>query len=192
MFTTLSTALSALNANSIAVSVVGNDLANLDTTGYKTTEVAFQDLMSESMGGINGFSLGMGTARPGTIRQFNQGTLQTGLGGLNAGIQGQGVFMVKNANSVPLYTRDGTFTVGSSGYLVDANGLRVQGWTTGTDGAVNTNGATGRHSDSIRNAVSARSVQQRHPQHEFELFAAVAGTTTGRGQRRPFSAHHGV
>ncbi len=76
MFTTLSTALSALNANSTAVSVVGNDLANLNTTGYKTTEVAFQDLMAESMGGINGFSLGMGTARPQTIRQFTNGSLQ--------------------------------------------------------------------------------------------------------------------
>src|ERR1039458_4005952 len=90
MFTTLSTALSALNANSTAVSVVGNDLANLDTTGFKTTEVAFEDLMSESMGGINGFSLGMGTARPQTIKQYTQGGLQTGLGGLNAAIQGQG------------------------------------------------------------------------------------------------------
>jgi flagellar hook protein FlgE len=48
MFTTLSTALSALNANSIAVSAVGNDLASLDTTGYKTTEVAFEDLMAET------------------------------------------------------------------------------------------------------------------------------------------------
>src|ERR1019366_6587157 len=143
MFTTLSTALSALNANSIAVSVVGNDLANLNTTGYKTTQVAFQDLMAESMGGINGFSLGMGTARPQTIRQFTQGGLQTGLGGLNAAIQGQGFFMVKDGKGVPLYTRDGTFTTGANGFLVDANGLRVQGWTAGSSGIVDTNTATG-------------------------------------------------
>src|SRR5215475_1605092 len=108
MFTTLSTALSALNANSTAVSVVGNDLANMNTTGYKTTQVAFQDLMAQSMGGINGFSLGMGTARPQTIRQFSQGSMQTGLGGLNAAIQGQGFFMVKDLKGVPLYTRDGS------------------------------------------------------------------------------------
>src|SRR3954462_15929272 len=114
MYTTLSTALSALNANSTAVAVVGNDLANLNTTGYKTTQIAFQDLMAESMGGINAFSLGMGTARPQTIRQFSQGGLQTGLGGLSAAIQGQGFFMVKNAEGVPLYTRDGSFTIGNN------------------------------------------------------------------------------
>src|SRR5579862_2292113 len=143
MFTTLSTALSALNANSTAVSVVGNDLSNLNTTGYKTTQIAFQDLMAESLGGINGYQLGMGTARPQTIRQFNQGGLQTGLGGLNAAIQGQGFFVVRNGKGVPLYTRDGSFTVGTNGYLVDANGLRVQGWTAGPNGVLDTNAAIG-------------------------------------------------
>ena len=160
MFTTLSTALSALNANSTAVSVVGNDLANLNTTGYKTTQIAFQDLMAESMGGINGFSLGMGTARPQTIRQFTQGGLQTGLGGLNAAIQGQGFFMVKNAKGVPLYTRDGSFTIGTNGYLVDANGLRVQGWTAGTDGVAEHQRGDRRHSGAVGYAVSSGSLHQ--------------------------------
>jgi flagellar hook protein FlgE len=178
MFTTLSTALSALNANSIAVSVVGNDLANLDTTGYKSTEVAFQDLMAESMGGINGFSLGMGTAQPQTIRQFSQGSLQTGLGGLNAAIQGQGFFMVKDANGNPLYTRDGTFTTGSNGYLVDANGLQVQGWSADANGVLNTNGSPGAIS------IPAGTLFPPVASSEVSLSmnlnaAAIAGTTTG-------------
>ena len=178
MFTTLSTALSALNANSTAVSVVGNDLANLNTTGYKTTEVAFQDLMAQSMGGINGFYLGMGTARPQTIRQYSQGTLQTGLGGLNAAIQGQGFFMVKNGNGVPLYTRDGTFTVGSNGYLVDANGLRIQGWTTNTNGVLDTNTATG--DIPIPSGTLFPPVPSTNVTLSMNLnSAAVAGTTTG-------------
>src|ERR1041385_6070861 len=143
MFTTLSTALSALNANSTAVSVVGNDLANLNTTGYKTTQIAFQDLMTQSLGGINGLAIGLGTARPQGLRQFSQGATQTGLGGLNAAIQGQGFFIVKDQKGNPLYTRDGTFVVGPDGYLVGANGLRVQGWTAATDETLNTSGATG-------------------------------------------------
>ena len=178
MYTTLSTALSALNANSTAVSVVGNDLANLNTTGYKTTQIAFQDLMAESMGGINGFSLGMGTARPQTIRQFSQGGLQTGLGGLNAAIQGQGFFMVKNGKGVPLYTRDGSFTIGSNGYLVDANGLRVQGWTAGTDGTLNTNAATGDipiPSGTLFPPVASSKVALSLNLNS----AAIAGTTSG-------------
>ena len=178
MFTTLSTALSALNANSTAVSVVGNDLANLNTTGYKNTEIAFQDLMAETMGGVNGFSLGMGTARPQTIRQFTQGSMQTGLGGLNAAIQGQGFFMVSNGKGNTLYTRDGTFTIGSDGYLVDANGLRVQGWTAGSNGILNTNGATGDipiPSGTLYPPVASTKVTL-----SMNLDSkAIAGTTTG-------------
>jgi flagellar hook protein FlgE len=178
MFTTLSTALSALNANSTAVSVVGNDLANLNTTGYKTTQIAFQDLMAESMGGINGYQLGMGTARPQTIRQFNQGGLQTGLGGLNAAIQGQGFFMVKSDKGVPLYTRDGSFTVGTNGYLVNANGLRVQGWTAGTSGVLDTNAATG--DIPIPSGTLFPPVASTNVTFSLNLnSAAVAGTTTG-------------
>ncbi len=178
MFTTLSTALSALNANSIAVSAVGNDLANLDTTGYKTTEVAFEDLMAETMGGTNGFSLGMGTARPQTITQYTQGTLQTGLGGLNAAIQGQGFFMISDGNGNTLYSRDGTFTTGSNGYLVDANGLRVQGWSAGPNGVVNTNGATG--DIAIPSGTLFPPVASTKVTLSMNLdSAAIAGTTTG-------------
>ena len=178
MFTTLSTALSALNANSIAVSAVGNDLANLDTTGYKTTEVAFEELMAETMGGTNGFSLGMGTARPQTIVQYTQGTLQTGLGGLNAGIQGQGFFMIADGNGNTLYSRDGTFTTGSNGYLVDANGLRVQGWSAGANGVVNTNGPTG--SIAVPSGTLFPPVASTKVTLSMNLdSAAIAGTTTG-------------
>ena len=178
MFTTLSTALSALNANSTAVSVVGNDLANLDTTGFKTTEIAFEDLMSESMGGINGFSLGMGTARPQTIKQYTQGGLQTGLGGLNAAIQGQGFFMIADGKGNTLYTRDGTFTTGANGYLVDANGQHVQGWSAGTNGVVNTNGATGDitvPSGTLFPPVASTKVSLSMNLNS----AAIAGTSTG-------------
>jgi len=178
MFTTLSTALSALNANSIAVAAVGNDLANLDTTGYKTTEVAFESLMAETMGGTNGFSLGMGTARPQTITQYTQGGLQTGLGGLNAAVQGQGFFMVADGKGNTLYTRDGTFTTGASGYLVDANGLRVQGWSAGPNGVVNTNGATG--DISVPSGTLFPPVASTKVTLSGNLdAAALAGTTTG-------------
>src|SRR5579871_4296571 len=129
MFTAFSTALSALNANSVAVAAVGNDLANMNTTGYKTTQVAFQDLMSETLGGVGRFQLGMGTARPQTMRDFGQGNLQGGTGSLTAGIQGQGFFVVNDAKGKPLYTRDGTFTTDKNGFLVDTSGQRVQGWT---------------------------------------------------------------
>jgi len=178
MFTTLSTALSALNANSIAVSVVGNDLANLNTTGYKTTQIAFSDMMAQTMGGINGLTLGMGTARPQTIRHFGQGSMQSGLGGLNAAIQGQGFFMVKDGKGKPLYTRDGTFVPGAGGYLVDAHGSRVQGWTTGPDGTLNTSGITG--DIQIPSGTLFPPVASTKVSLSMNLnAAAIAGTTSG-------------
>jgi flagellar hook protein FlgE len=174
MFTTLSTALTALNANSTAVSVVGNDLANLNTTGYKSTEVAFQDLMAETMGGL---SIGMGTSVPQTIRQFSQGSLQTGLGGLNAAIQGQGFFIVNNGQG-NFYTRDGTFSVGPNGYLVDQNGHAVQGWTAGANGVINTNGAIG--SIAIPTGTLSNPVASTNVSLSMNLnSAAIAGTTSG-------------
>ena len=65
MFTSFSTALSALNATSTAIDVVGNNLANLNTTGYKASVVAFHDLVSQSLGtGLGETQVGFGTARP--------------------------------------------------------------------------------------------------------------------------------
>lgn len=142
MFTTFSTALSALDANTTAVSVVGNNLANLNTTGYKDTTVAFRELMTQSLGGIGGYQVGLGTGRPQTIRQFTQGGIQSGAGTMDAAIQGQGFFVVKDAAGNSLYTRDGTFTVDKSGYVVTSAGQRVQGWM-GANGVVNSNGLTG-------------------------------------------------
>ena len=63
MITAVSTALSGLNASSDAINVIGNDLANLNTTGYKANELNFQDLISESMGSSGNFhQVGVGVA----------------------------------------------------------------------------------------------------------------------------------
>ena len=78
MFTSFSTALSALNATSTAVDVVGNNLANLNTPGFKTSVVYFRDLVTQSLGaGLGETQVGFGTGRPLTIRQFTQGAIQT-------------------------------------------------------------------------------------------------------------------
>ena len=77
MNTAFSTALSALNATSTAIDVVGNNLANLNTTGFKASEVSFYDLMTQPSGGaFNGTQVGLGTAPPITVAQFAQGSVQ--------------------------------------------------------------------------------------------------------------------
>jgi flagellar hook protein FlgE len=142
MFTSFSTALSALNADSTAIDVVGNNLANLNTTGYKAVDVSFQDLVTQSLGaGLGSTQVGFGVAQPTTLTQFTQGALQSTSGPLDSAIQGQGFFVVDTPDNATEYTRDGSFQVNSSGDLITATGDAVQGWNA-QNGVLNTNGAT--------------------------------------------------
>ena len=146
MFTSFSTALSALNATSTAVDVVGNNLANLNTPGFKTNVVYFRDLVTQSLGaGLGETQVGFGTGRPLTIRQFTQGAIQSSTGLLDAAVQGDGFFVAKNAQGNTIYTRAGNFQVDDFGNLKTNTGELVQGWTAldTTTGILDTNGAIG-------------------------------------------------
>jgi flagellar hook protein FlgE len=145
MFTTsFSTALSALNATSTAIDVVGNNLANLNTPGFKTTEVCFRDMVTQSLGaGLGDTQVGFGTGTPLTVTQFTQGAIQPSAGLLDAAIQGDGFFVLQNSAGQAQYTRAGNFQVDKSGNLLTDTGDQVMGWTavSATTGAIDTNGA---------------------------------------------------
>src|ERR1700733_15131505 len=99
MFTSFSTALSALNATTTAIDVVGNNLANLNTPGFKASVVSFHDLVTQSLGaGLGNTQVGFGVGSPITLREFTQGAQQTTNGPLDAMIQGDGFFVVQGAN----------------------------------------------------------------------------------------------
>jgi flagellar hook protein FlgE len=136
-FTAFSTALSALNAHSVAVDVVGNNLANLNTPGFKASSVVFHDLVTQALG-LGETQVGLGIARPLTIRQFTQGALQSSGGNLDAAVQGDGFFVVRDYTGAMLLTRAGNFRADLDGNLLMATGERVQGWTE-VGGVVNTN-----------------------------------------------------
>ena len=146
MFTSFSTALSALSATSTAIDVVGNNLANLNTPGFKTSQVCFRDLVTQSLGaGLGETQVGFGTGQPLTVRQFTQGAVQTSSGLLDASIQGDGFFVLRDTSGNLLYTRAGNFQADKNGNMLTSTGASVQGWTTldPITGAVNTNGPIG-------------------------------------------------
>lgn len=140
--TALYTGATGMISFSTMLDVVGNNIANLNTTGYKAQSVSFQDLLYQTLspgspatttnGGTNPVQLGQGVGLGATTTNYAQGTItQTG-NPLDAAIQGNG-FFVLGAGATQLYTRDGEFSVGSSGYLVDpTTGEMVQ--RTGTVG----------------------------------------------------------
>src|SRR3974377_1899269 len=101
MLTSFSTALSALDANETAIDVVGNNLANMNTPGFKASTVQFRDMMSQSSAQGDA-QIGYGVEAPLTYREFSQGPMQPGSGALTAAIQGQGFFVLQGANGAPL------------------------------------------------------------------------------------------
>jgi flagellar hook protein FlgE len=139
MFTSFSAALTGLAASEVGVDVVGNNLANLNTTGYKASSVSFYDLVAQSLGLGTGESVGLGTGKPLTVHEFTQGAIQTTSGALDGAIQGDGFFVVRDPNGTQSYTRAGNFQVDANGNLVTATGERVQGWNI-AGGVLNTNG----------------------------------------------------
>ncbi|MBY0502871.1 MAG: flagellar hook protein FlgE [Bryobacteraceae bacterium] len=141
MFTAFSTALSALGAHSTGVDVVANNLANLNTAGFKASGLAFYDLVSEAYGQGN-TQVGFGVSRPITIRQFTQGAIQNSNGPLDAAIQGDGFLIVRTPADGLLYTRGGSMTVDREGNLLTGKGLQVQGWTE-KNGTLNASGPIG-------------------------------------------------
>ncbi len=143
MANSFSTALSGLSANSTAIDVIGNNLANLNTPGFKASAVSFHDLVTQSIGaGLGSTQVGFGVGVPITLRQFSQGALQSTGGPLDAAIQGDGFFIVMNSNGNTEYTRGGNFMVDTQGNLTTATGEKVQGWTQNA-GVVDTNQPVG-------------------------------------------------
>ena len=143
MSSAFSIALSSLQANSDAINTTGNNLANLNTTGFKGSNVDFQTLVSEQIGGGGAaHQYGLGVASPLNQQDFSQGTIQSSTSPLAAAIQGNGFFVVNDANNNQMYTRDGDFTLSSSGVLQTQTGQNVQGWTA-TQSGINTTVAPG-------------------------------------------------
>ena len=134
-----STALSGLAANNTALDVVGNNLANLNTSGFKSDAILFKDIMGQTSGST---SIGAGVATTGTTKQFTQGSIQPTAGALDAAIEGNGLFVLREPAGGVLYTRAGSFKFNGEGTLVTATGEKVQGWAA-VNGVLDTTGNIG-------------------------------------------------
>lgn len=141
MISSFSTALSGLEADSGAIDVIGNDLANINTTGYKANEIEFSELIGQQLGGGSG-QVGLGVSPVSAFANYSQGTLNNTGGATDAAIQGGGFFVVQGPNNQTDYTRDGSFQINANGELATAAGDAVQGWSS-IGGTVNPNGPIG-------------------------------------------------
>lgn len=137
--------LSGMKANATTLNVVGNNLANLNTTGYKGSVVSFQDLLGATLTRTNGagnpMQPGMGVSLAGISPVFSQGGLQTTSKSTDVAILGNGFFVVNNGQQ-NYYTRAGDFSLDSQGYLMTQQGMYVQGYTI-TNNVTNSTGNLG-------------------------------------------------
>lgn len=125
-----SAGLSGLHAHSAALSVIGNNLANLNTVGFKASTVNFMDLVSQTTAGVSGNpqQVGLGVATGAISPVFSQGTIENSRESTNVAIQGHGFFIVRGRDGLS-YTRAGTFSLNREGKLVTPDGYAVQGYT---------------------------------------------------------------
>lgn len=146
MIRSMSSALSGLRNHQMQIDVIGNDIANVSTTGYKGSTTIFSDVLSQTLSGAtapggqtagtNPSQVGLGSRMVGTLQSQAQGALQRTGRATDLAIQGDGFFVVANGNE-QMYTRNGSFVLDAGGRIATIDGLLVQGWQAEADGTVN-------------------------------------------------------
>lgn len=130
MGNSLWTGISGLNGASSELDVISNNIANVNTIGFKSSKIFFADVLSQSIsGGSSGsMQIGRGVTTSEILTQFGSGSFESTSNGTDVAIDGDGFFMVNDTDGATYYTRAGAFTISSEGYLVDTNGYKVQGY----------------------------------------------------------------
>ena len=149
MLRSLFSGISGLRSHQTMLDVTGNNIANVNTTGFKASQIQFKDTLSqvltnaggaqEGIGGTNPAQVGLGVQVAGVTTNFQQGASQVTNRSTDMMISGDGFFVVSK-NGQNFYTRSGAFDFDANGNLVTGEGALVQGWAAGADGTINVNG----------------------------------------------------
>ncbi len=158
MLRSMFSGITGLRAHQQMMDVVGNNIANVNTAGYKAQNAVFETVISqavkspaapvaagqaiENQGGQNGLQIGLGVALGGVSTNFNQGSAQLTGVSTDFMIQGDGFFVANNGTE-NLFTRAGAFTTDAEGQLVTPDGSIIQGWMANATGVIDTNGVIG-------------------------------------------------
>ncbi len=148
----IQTGFTGIETNQIAIDTIGNNVANVNTTGFKSSRALFETLLfhtieggtrpDQNQGGTNPVQVGYGAGLATTQRSFAQGTFQqTGVPS-DLAVDGNGFFIVNASPDVQVYTRDGAFQLNTENVLVTASGGFVQGFAASDDGTIDTGNLT--------------------------------------------------
>ncbi|OJB55366.1 flagellar hook protein FlgE, partial [Burkholderia ubonensis] len=129
--------LSGLSGASNALDVIGNNIANANTVGFKSSTAQFADMYANSVATSVNTQIGIGTRISSVQQSFGQGTINTTNNALDVAINGNGFFQMSN-NGVVTYSRDGTFQRDKNGFIVDSQGRNLMGYNATAGGVINT------------------------------------------------------
>ncbi|BBU28746.1 flagellar hook protein FlgE [Burkholderia sp. THE68] len=129
-------ALSGLGAASSDLDVIGNNIANANTVGFKQGAAQFADMYANSMATAVSNQIGIGTRLSEVQQQFSQGTITTTNQALDVAINGNGFYQLSNNGSV-VYSRNGVFHLDDTGKIVNSSGLQLMGYAADSSGVVN-------------------------------------------------------
>jgi flagellar hook protein FlgE len=137
MIASLYAGISGLSANSTAMTVIGDNIANVNTTAFKSNSSHFANILSTSLGGDSTTNnVGRGVEFWGTNAQWTQGSLENSSNPTDMAVNGKGFFMVQDDTGANFYTRAGNFTFDKEGYLVNPDRMQLQGYQIDANGNI--------------------------------------------------------
>ncbi len=137
--------LSGLNASSKNLDVIGHNIANVGTTGFKASRAEFAEMVAASMGAGGGANYGIGVEVAAVAQQFSQGNITVTGNNLDVAINGSGFFKVQQPDGSPAYTRAGNFKLNKEGDVVTNGGAKVMGYTVDLTTGLSTSTPTPLH-----------------------------------------------
>ena len=186
MMRSLYSGVSGLKNHQTRMDVVGNNISNVNTTGFKSSRVTFSDTLSQTLsgasspanglGGTNPKQIGLGSATSSIDTLFTDGSVQSTGVNTDLCLSGNGLFIVKNGDQ-SYYTRNGNFKFDQDGYYVNSDGLKVQGWMADEAGNLSTTGETGYIKVPAGKTMEATSTTVNT--YTSNLNSATAGSTIG-------------
>ncbi|WP_153136700.1 flagellar hook protein FlgE [Paraburkholderia agricolaris] len=129
--------LSGVSAASQNLDVIGNNIANSHTVGFKSGSAQFADMYANSVATAVSNQVGIGTRLSEVQQQFSQGTISGTNQALNVAINGNGFFQMSHDGSL-VYSRNGVFQLDKNGFITNAQGLKLMGYAAGAGGVINT------------------------------------------------------
>ena len=186
MIRSMFTAISSLNLNQNYLDVIADNLANSNTTGYKSSRVIFQDQFAQIMssgaaptantGGINPTQVGLGVKLGYIAPVFTQGMLQSTGRSTDLAVQGGGFFIYAQGEN-RRYSREGSLEIDADGYLVNnSTGMRIQGWMVPAGGTVvDTSQPVGDMAITLDSTI-AQGTSQLHIGGNLDSSTAIGGT----------------